>query len=147
MKFCRIDLAKTNYQLASNAVLMPKVQRDACMDQLMSIYAAYCRYKKFSSVMPLFESQLLDDYADVFGYYDNSQLIAFSLVKRHNAYTAESMQFAWDYKSPELHLGLRSIEHECAYYKALGYKHLYLGQVNEYKTKFSGYEQLGNQYV
>ena len=47
----------------------------------------------------------------------------------------------------DLELGRRSLEHECAYYKQLGYEYLYLGQVAEYKTHFDGYEQLGKLNV
>jgi arginyl-tRNA--protein-N-Asp/Glu arginylyltransferase len=69
--------------------------------------------------------------------------VAWSLCCRYDKHNVESVQFAWNYQQPELELGLRSIEHECAYYKQLGYHYLYLGGVAEYKTQFDGYEQLG----
>ena len=55
----------------------------------------------------------------------------------------ESLQFAWNYKQPDLQLGKLSLEHECAYYKNLGYKYLYMGESADYKAQFDGYEILG----
>jgi hypothetical protein len=145
MKFCRIDLSKTNYNQITDVStsIMGFAQRDDNLDGLQAIYQQYCAYKNFSSVMPLFPSLIFDKYTDVHGYYYNSKLVAFSLVKRHDQVNAESLQFAWDYLSPELKLGIRSLEHECAYYKNLGFSYLYLGQVSDYKSKFDGYEILG----
>lgn len=113
--------------------------------QLQSIYRDYCRYKQFDSVMPIFDSQFEDVKNDVFGYLDaEKRLVAFSMVKRHDAYNAESLQFAWDYTDASLRLGIRSLEHECAIYKHWGYKYLYLGEAAEYKSHLDGYEELKN---
>lgn len=93
--------------------------------------------------MPIFDSQYTDANNDILGYYDNSgKLVAFSLVRRHDKVNAESVQFAWDYANPKLRLGILSLETECAFYKAAGYKYLYLGISEEYKTKFDGYEEI-----
>ena len=124
--FCRIDLAQTNYKLLTNAELMSTAERNDKMELLQTIYKKYCRYKNFTSVMPLFPSKLLEQTSDVFAYYHNEKIVAFSLVKRYDQENAESIQFAWDYEVPELHLGIKSLEHECAYYKSLDYKFLYL---------------------
>lgn len=97
--------------------------------------------------MPLFDSIIFDQHTDIFGYCINESIVAFSIVKRYDADNAESLQFAWDYQDPDARLGIKSIEHECAFYKELGYKYLYLGKVNDYKTQFDGYEQIGNPYV
>ncbi len=111
---------------------------------LNAIYADYCRYKKFDSVMPLFDSQFTDVKNDIYGYPDLSgKIVAFSMVRRHDSISAESLQFAWDYTEPSLRLGIRSLEHECAIYKHWGFKYLYLGQVDEYKSKLDGFEILG----
>ena len=142
MKFCRIDLSKTNYQTI-DARLFSAIERDDRMDQLQEIYRKYCQYKKFTSVMPLFTGMIFDKYTDVIGYFHNNILVAFSLVKRYDRENAESLQFAWDYKNPEIMLGIKSIEHECSYYKQQGFKYLYLGEVHKYKEQFDGYEVLG----
>ena len=143
MKFCRIDLSKTNYSTVRDAYHMSIMERDASMDQLKEIYRKYCAYKQFGSVMPLFEGMLLDKYIDVIAYYPNDKLCAFSIVKRYDRENAEALQFAWDYNNPDLRLGIESLKHECAFYKSQGYKYLYLGLADEYKSQIDGYEILG----
>lgn len=144
MKFCRIDLSKTNYQPLDHFILFIKPPTG----ELQSIYSKYCRHKQFESVMPIFDSQFDDVKNDVFGYTNEwQQLVAFSIVRRYNDFDAESLQFAWDYADPALRLGIRSLEHECAIYKSWGYRYLYLGQAAEYKSQLLGYEELNNPYV
>lgn len=122
---------------------MSMVERDDRMDQLKNIYKKYCVYRQFKSVMPLFDGMVFDKYTDVIGYYPEGKLAAFSLVKRYDRENAEALQFAWDYDNPDLRLGIESLKHECSYYKQQGYKYLYLGLVDEYKSQFDGYEILG----
>ena len=93
--------------------------------------------------MPLFLKQFQDSSNDIHVFYHNDQIVAWSLCRRWDEYNVESMQFAWDYKNPEIELGHRSLEHECAYYKNLGYKYLYLGESANYKSQFAGYELMG----
>ena len=141
LNYCRIDLSKTSYSKADNAVLFvyPPV------DKLQDIYKQYCEHKKFTSVMPLFDSYFKDTTIDIWGYLNKEkQLVAFSIVKKHDSNNTESLQFAWDYQNAELKLGYASLEHECATYKALGYRYLYLGEASSYKSKLRGYEVLGN---
>jgi len=140
IKFCRIDLAKTNYDL------YPDTEQwywASGLDLYQKIYKQYCDYKNFQSVMPLFLQQFQDSRNDTHVYYNNQEIVAWSLCRRWDNCNAESLQFAWNYREPELELGRRSLEHECAYYKKMGYEYLYLGQVAEYKTNFDGYEELG----
>lgn len=92
--------------------------------------------------MPIFDSQYTDPTTDIIGYSHNSNLVAFSLVKRYDSDNAESVQFAWDYENPELKLGIRSLENECALYKSLGFKFLYLGLAHGYKQQIDGFEIL-----
>lgn len=143
MKFARIDLHKTNYIPHKQVFIMSMAERDDRMDQLKEIYRKYCVYKKFESVVPLFEGMIFDKYTDVIGYYPNNKLAAFSLIKRYDRQNAEALQFAWDYVNPDLRLGIESLKHECAYYKQQGYKYLYLGLADEYKSQLDGYEILG----
>lgn len=140
MKFCRLDLSKTNYQTYPEATKWTWVSG---IEVVEPIYREYCRRKQFSSVMPLFLSQFQDPLNDIHVYSYNDQIVAWSLCRRHDEYNVESLQFAWDYKNPELTLGRYSLEHECAYYKHLGYKYLYLGESADYKAQFDGYELLG----
>lgn len=110
---------------------------------LNQIYQTYCRYKKFPSVMPIFDSEYTDSKIDVVGYFDQTVLVAFSLIKKYDHDNIEAVQFAWTYHDPKLRLGIRSLEHECALYKKLGFKYLYLGEANEYKKRIEGFEILG----
>jgi hypothetical protein len=79
---------------------------------------------------------------DVIGYYDSTNLVAWSVVTKYNSEDVYSVQFAWDYANPNLRLGIKSIEHECAYYKSLGYKYYYLGEAHKYKQNIQGFEIL-----
>jgi hypothetical protein len=139
MTFCRINLEETNYNQLSNW----RYVKDPDIDALNLIYKKYCQYKKFTSVVPIFDSQYTDPAADIIGYSHNNTLVAFSLIKRYDSHNAESVQFAWDYEIPELKLGIQSLENECALYKSLGFRYLYLGLAHPYKSKISGYEVLG----
>ena len=119
------------------------IERDDQMTRLKEIYHTYCLYKKFESVMPLFEGMILDKYTDVIGYYPDNTLVAFSIIKRYDRENAEALQFAWDYANPSLRLGIESLKHECSHYKRQGYKYLYLGLADDYKSLLDGYEILG----
>jgi hypothetical protein len=144
MKYCRINLSKTNYSELENIVIFV----NAPVTKLKNIFKKYCTHKNFEGVMPLFDSQFTDPNNDVWGYLDhNNNLVAFSLVRKYDNDNVESLQFAWDYVDQKLRLGIRSIEHECAVYKKLGYKYLYLGISEEYKKSFFGYEEVGPDNV
>ena len=141
MKFCRIDLSKTNYDPMSDSQWKYIVDRDvAVLDQ---IYKEYCRFKKFDSVMPLFKSQYLDPSVDIIGYYDINNLAAWDMIRIYDSENAEALQFAWDYKNPDLRLGMESLKNACAIYKQRGFKYLYLGPAANYKKEILGYEELG----
>lgn len=139
MKFCRIDLNKTSYSLSENWQYI----RNPNVDQLNSIYQKYCQYKKFDSVMPIFPSVYWDIRNEILGYLDHGKIVAFSLIKILDDKNAECMQFAWDYASPSLRLGIVSLENECALYKGRDFEYLYLGEPAQYKQKFDGFEILG----
>ena len=91
--------------------------------------------------MPLFENDI--KIHKVMGYYHEGDFIAFSLLYELDKHNVEALQFAWDYKKPKLRLGIVSLENECNWAKANGYKYLYLGQDDRYKSSFKGYEVLG----
>lgn len=137
----RIDLEKTNYSLLNENNWAIITNPDVV--QLEEIYKKYCQYKKFPSVMPIFDSEYTDPKNNIVGYYDNSELVAFSIIRKHDNQNIEARQFAWTYHRPSLRLGIKSLEHECALYKQLGFKFLYLGQADEYKKQINGFEILG----
>jgi hypothetical protein len=141
MIYARIDLGKTDYTPMQGGW---KYLTDPDVLQLSELYLTYCRYKKFHSVMPIFDSEYTDPNNDVIGYYNNfDRLIAFSLIRRYNEQDAECIQFAWDYAEPKLRLGINSLRHECALYRDRGFRHLYLGEANEYKGQIQGFQILG----
>ncbi len=139
--YARIDLSKTNYNKLGNYSLL--TIQDFEISELQNLYREYCNYKKFRSVMPIFDSEFTDPKNDIIGYYDNQQLVGFSILRRYDNENVEAIQFAWDYKNPKLRLGISSLKSECAYYKELGFKYLYLGGADEYKSKIDGFELLG----
>lgn len=137
MIYCRIKLSKTNYQAYGNSMIIDNPN----LKELQKIYKQYCEHKKFKSVMPLFENDI--KVHKVMAYYDDGKFVAFSLLYKLDKHNLEALQFAWDYKKPKLRLGIRSLENECAFAKANGYKYLYLGQDDRYKSSFKGFEILG----
>ena len=141
MIYARIDLKKVTYAPMAGGWRFLEMPNSF---QLDSIYLKYCRYKKFSSFMPIFPSEYVDPNNDVIGYFDDyDQLIAFSLIRRHDKHNAECVQFAWNYDDPTLRLGIESLKHECALYRDRGFRYLYLGHADEYKSQIEGFEIMG----
>jgi len=132
--YARINLDKTNYsKIGSFKMLLNPDPK-----QLDEIYYKYCNHHKFNSVMPLFDKDYYSN--DIFGYYDGDVLVAFSMIAVYDDKNTEAVQFAWDYANPKLQLGLKTLKHECAYYKERGFKYLYIGGADEYKNKMNGLE-------
>ena len=138
-QFARIDLSKTNYTINVECMYMPKPDISA----LNAIYRTYCTYKRFASVMPIFDARYTDPMTDVIGYYDRARLVAFSLIRRYDEHNALCDQFAWTYHNPRLRMGIETMKAECAMYKARGFKYLYLEQAHLYKSEIDGFEILG----
>jgi hypothetical protein len=138
-QFARIDLSKTNYKSDVEWMYMRRPDIAA----LNAIYKSYCAYKRFTSVMPIFDSRYTDPMTDVIGYYDQAKLVAFSLIKRYDEHNALCDQFAWTYHNPKLRMGIETMKTECAIYKARGFKYLYLEQAHLYKSEIDGFEILG----
>jgi len=138
-QFARIDLSKTNYKINVECMYMPRPDISA----LNAIYRAYCNYKRFASVMPIFDSRYTDPMTDVIGYYDKANLVAFSLIRRYDEHHALCDQFAWTYHNPRLRMGIETMKAECAMYKARGFRYLYLEQAHLYKSEIDGFELLG----
>ena len=138
-QFARIDLSKTNYSIDIEWMYITKPDISA----LNAIYRDYCTYKKFASVMPIFDARYLDPATDVIGYYDQARLVAFSLIRRYDEHNALCDQFAWTYHNPRLRMGIETMKAECAIYKQRGFKYLYLEQAHLYKSEIDGFEILG----
>jgi hypothetical protein len=138
-QFARIDLAKTTYQ----STVDWKFLTEPNIPVLKDIYRTYCIYKHFASVMPLFDSQFTDPATDVVGYYEDQQLVAFSLMKRHDTKNVLASQFAWTYHNPKTRLGVESLKTECAIYRERGFQYLYLDRAHLYKKELEGFEILG----
>ena len=138
-EYARIDLSKTTYQPTVDWQYI----REPNIAELNNIYRTYCIYRHFGSVMPIFDSQYTNPDTDVIGYYDNSRLVAFSLIKRYDTRNALCAQFAWTYSRPRLRLGIESLKTECAIYRSRGFEYLYLDQAHLYKQGLEGFELLG----
>ena len=138
-QFARIRLDQTTYEPTVNWRFL----RDPDIAQLKDIYRTYCIYKHFLSVMQLFDGQFTDPMTDVIGYTDADKLVAFSLMKRYDSENVLASQFAWTYHNPRTRLGIESLKTECAIYRNLGFKFLYLDQAHLYKQGLEGFEILG----
>ena len=140
-QFARIDLDQTNYQETVYWAYLEKFNHN--IQACMKIYRDYCIYKKFNSVMPMFESRFHDPMADIIGYWDRNQMVAFSLIRRFDDTNALCDQFAWTYHDPKLRMGIETLKTECAVYKRAGFRYLYLEQAHLYKSEIAGFELLG----
>lgn len=141
-QFARVDLAKTAY--TPTVTWRYITARDATtLGRLDDIYRSYCEYKRFASVMPMFHSRYLDHMADIIGYYDANQLVAWSLIRRFDEHNALCDQFAWTYHNPKARLGIETLKTECAIYRDRGFQYLYLEQAHLYKSEIDGFELLG----
>jgi hypothetical protein len=140
-QFARIDLSQTDYQESVQWRYLDATKENilACQD----IYRTYCIYKHFGSVMPVFSSRFTDPMADIIGYYDQDQLVAFSLIRRYDDHNALCDQFAWTYHRPRMRLGIESMKTECAIYRNRGFHYLYLEQAHLYKAEIAGFQLLG----
>jgi len=141
-QFARIDLERTNYQPTVSWRYIEQRDQDT-LAQLDDIYRTYCIYKHFGSVMPMFHSRYCDPMADIIGYYDGDQLVAWSLIRRFDHSNALCDQFAWTYHRPRMRLGIETMKTECAIYRERGFRYLYLEQAHLYKSKIDGFEILG----
>ena len=140
--YSRIDLNKTNYNLV-RPNFQSKVLDKFDDSELQKIYREYCLYKNFPSVMPLFIEEYRYPQADVVGYLYKEQLVGYTLMFKYNTLNVAAAQFAWNYKTSWLRIGIESLKHICAYYKLEGFEYLYLGGDEPYKRQIEGYELCG----
>ncbi len=106
MKFGRIDLTKTTYNITLDALLLNPVP----VDEINRVYKQYCLYKNFKSVMPMIPGRFTIPNTEVFGYYMQDKLIAWSMYRIWDNENIVIDHHAWDYNNPKLRIGLRSLE-------------------------------------
>lgn len=138
-QFARINLVKTTYQ----DIIPWKIMNPVPLDDVIRVYKEYCRHKNFQSVMPMVAGRFLVPGTEVIGYYDNSQLIAWSMYRIWDNESIVTDHHAWNYKNPKLRLGIRSLENECAIYRNRGFKYMYIESIQNYMFKLEGLELLG----
>jgi hypothetical protein len=139
MKFGRIDLTKTTYNIILDAQLLNPVP----IDEVNRVYQAYCLYKNFKSVIPMVPGRFAIPGTEVLGYYDQDQLIAWSMYRIWDSKNIVSDHHAWDYSNPGLRIGLHSLENECALYRDRGYRYMYFEFITPYMMDLQGFEILG----
>lgn len=143
MRFGRIDLAKTNYTIDLEVQLLNSTH----IDEILRVYKEYCFYKNFHSVIPMVPDRFFIPNTEIFGYYDDRKLIAWSMYRIWDRENIVADHHAWDYSKPNLRIGLRSLQTECAVYKNKGYKFMYFESFEPYIEKLQGFEILGKLNV
>jgi hypothetical protein len=140
-QFGRIDLQQTQYETAQD--LEWTVLEPVPVEQVQQVYQDYCAHKRFQSVMPMIAGRLTAPNTELFGYYCNTRLVAWSMYRIWDNENVLSDHFAWNYRNPQLRLGIRSIENECAIYRDRGYRYMYFEAVEPYMLDLQGFEILG----
>lgn len=131
---CRLD--QTDYKLLDNARILDHYD----YDQLLDINQQYLSKRNYT-----FDPHdvLIEPDDIIWGYYVDSNLVAWSRIHSYNG-ALETAYFAWDSQDMSLCLGLRTLEHEIAWAKQLGYNYLYLGpgyeSCSKYKSQVRGFE-------
>lgn len=138
MKFGRVDLANTTYTVTLEAHLLDPVP----IDEVNRVYKEYCLYKNFESVMPMVPGRFLVPGTEVFGYYQQGKLIAWSMYRIWDDKNIVVDHHAWDYSDPKSRLGLRSLQNECALYRARGFRFMYFESIEPYIANLQGFEML-----
>lgn len=139
MKFGRIDLTKTTYSVTLDAHLLDPVP----IDEINRVYKAYCSYKNFKSIMPMVPGRFSVPGTEVFGYYSNEKLMAWSMYRIWDDKNIVIDHHAWDYNDPKLRIGLSSLQNECAIYRDRGYQFMYFESIESYMLNLQGFEILG----
>ena len=93
--------------------------------------------------MPLVPGRLTIPGTEVFGYYDNDRLIAWSMYRVWDDKSIVIDHHAWDYNDPKLRIGLTSLQNECALYRNRGYEFMYFESIAPYMLNLQGFEILG----
>jgi hypothetical protein len=140
MEFGRIDLDKTTYNITLNAHLLNPV----AIKEINRVYAEYCLYKKFKSVIPMIAGRFAIPNTETFGYFEQDQLIAWSMYRIWDDKNIVADHHAWNYRNPQLRMGIRSLQNECAIYRNRGYQYMYFESIEPYMYNLQGFEILGS---
>ena len=139
--YAYINLQKTDYKPYNfDYKILPK---NTDPQPLLDIYRSYAIHKNFESAWPVYAEEFSAPHNDIIGYYDQGKIVAWSMIYKVAKRTVWSMQFAWDYKKPELKLGYKSLRHECALYRDQGYETMLIDEDMKYKGELQGYEIFG----
>jgi hypothetical protein len=139
MTFARIDLDEISYQVSLDHKLLDPVP----VDDVLQVYRAYCAHKNFHSVMPMVPGRFFVPGTEVWGYYDNHKLVAWSMYRIWDQHSVVCDHHAWNYQNPQLRLGIRSFENECAIYRDRGFRFMYFESVASYMFDIDGFKILG----
>ena len=139
MTFARIDLS----QITAKADVECELLNPVPVDSILQVYRAYCLHKHFHSVMPMVPGRFFVPGTEVWGYRDNTKLVAWSMYRVWDEHSVVCDHHAWDYRNPKLRLGIRSFQNECAIYRDRGFKFMYFESVESYMFDFQGFEILG----
>ena len=139
MKFGRVNLTNTTYSITLEAHLLNPVP----IDEVNRVYQEYCLYKDFESVMPMIPGRFLVPGTEVFGYYNQDRLIAWSMYRIWDNKNIVIDHHAWDYNNPKSRMGLHSLQNECALFRNRGYQFMYFESFEPYMLNLQGFEILG----
>lgn len=107
------------------------------------IFEEYCAYRNFD---PHYNAGLVDkEYGDkdYFVYWHEGKVVAYTQLTRYR-YSVVAGEFAWNYKTPELGLGVFAQNFELDEYKRIDFKYYYSSyayeKTCEYKSYYNGFE-------
>jgi hypothetical protein len=139
----RCNLKKTDYKMYNDNRY--KCLEDASkrpVEVIEKLYEDYCNYKNFNDLFYNEVNYWLK--CDVLMMYYNINCVAWSKLRLYTENALEAVLFTWDYKTPELKIGINSLKHELAWAKKNGFKYMYLGPGYEsgsiYKANINGFE-------
>jgi len=141
LTFGRIDLEQVTYQSDIEYERLYPVP----LDDVLRVYRAYCAHKHFHSVMPMVPGRFSVPGTEVWGYRDQGRLVAWSMYRVWDPESVVCDHHAWDYRNPQLRLGIRSFQNECAIYRDRGFKFMYFESVEPYMFDLQGFKILGPQ--
>lgn len=81
---------------------------------------------------------------ETFGYFEQDQLIAWSMYRIWDDKNIVADHHAWDYRNPQLRMGIRSLQNECAINRNKGYQYMYFESIEPYMYNLQGFEILGS---
>ena len=134
----RTKLDNINYYKLEDSAILNHPYPLSVLDKIYDKYCAHKHYKKYFEVNKFLDNDL------IFGYYEGTNLTAWSKLRQYSKESIESVQFVWDYANPTSHLGLHSLRHEMSWAKDSSYKYFYMGAGYEknsiYKSDVDGFE-------